>query len=98
VKGQLDTWATNASPPALRTNYGALAWEYASPGGLSIGSPGPTNATLQAMIPVNIQKARFNLYIVYNDGSQGVHNPFYILTLLDTANQWIQETLNNPGN
>ena len=96
VKGQLDTWATNASPPALRS-YGTLAWEYASPGGLSTGGPGPTNAALQSLISTNIQKARFDLYLVYNDGSLGVHNPFYALTLLETANEWVQEALNDPG-
>jgi cytochrome c553 len=97
VIGNLDAWATNTAtstvPPAL-TNYGTLAWEYANPGGLSSGGPGPTNAALQAMIPVNIQKARFNLYSVYNDGSGGVHNPFYALTLLDTAAAWVQGELN----
>ena len=96
VVGSLDQWATNASPPALRS-YGTLAWEYANPGGLSSGGPGPTNAALQALIPVNIQKARFNLYSVYNDGSGGVHNPFYILTLLDTAQTWVQGELNKPN-
>ena len=39
--------------------------------------PGADNAGLQALIPSNIQKARFNLYPVYNDGSRGVHNPLY---------------------
>ena len=96
VVGSLDAWATNAAPPALRS-YGTRAWEYANPGGLSSGGPGPTNATLQALIPVNIQKARFNLYSVYNDGSGGVHNPFYILTLLDTAEAWVQQQLTVPS-
>ena len=45
---------------------------------------------LQSLINTNIQKARFDLYSVYNDGSGGVHNPFYALTLLDTANAWVQ--------
>jgi hypothetical protein len=89
VKGSLDAWATNYAPQALRS-YGPRAWEYANPGGLSSGGPGPTNAALQSLINTNIQKARFDLYSVYNDGSGGVHNPFYILTLLDTANAWVQ--------
>jgi hypothetical protein len=95
VRASLDYWATNAAPAALRS-YGTLAWEYTNPGGLSSGGPGPT-ATLQTNIPVNIQKARFNLYAVYNDGSGGVHNPFYILTLLDTAEAWVQGELNQPN-
>lgn len=96
VKRDLDSWATNSAPPAL-SGYGTLAWEYANPGGLSSGGPGPTNAALQSLIHTNIQKARFNLYLVYNDGSGGVHNPFYALELLDTAASWVQGQLNMPN-
>ena len=96
VKMDLDSWAATKAPAAL-TSYGPRAWEYANPGGLSSGGPGPTNAALQALIPVNIQKARFDLYSVYNDGSGGVHNPFYILTLLNTAAGWVQGELNQPS-
>ncbi|MGD0258669.1 MAG: cytochrome c family protein [Verrucomicrobiota bacterium] len=95
VKASLDYWATNTIttnfPSALRS-YGTRAWEYATPGGLSSGGPGPT-ANLQTNIPVNIQKARFNLYAVYNDGSGGVHNPFYVLSLLSNAEAWVQQQL-----
>ena len=96
VKHNLDSWATTKAPAALRS-YGPRAWEYATPGGLSSGGPGPTNAALQSLISTNIQKARFNLYSVYNDGSGGVHNPFHILTLLDTAAGWVQGELNKPS-
>jgi hypothetical protein len=101
VKMDLDAWATNTAastvPPAL-TSYGTNAWQYANPGtnALSSGGPGPTNATLQALIPVNIQKARFNLYAVYNDGSGGVHNPFYVLALLGAADAWVQGEMHKP--
>jgi hypothetical protein len=96
LKGSLDSWATNAAPPELRS-YGTLAWEYASPGGLSSGGLGPTNAALQSLINTNIQKARFNLYSVYNDGSGGVHNPFYALNLLSNAQVWVQQQLPGTG-
>jgi hypothetical protein len=46
------------------------------------------------LIPVNIQKARFNLYLVLYDGSFGVHNPLFVVTLLDTAQSWVQAELN----
>jgi len=94
LKGSLDSWATNKAPSALKS-YGTRAWEYVTPGDLSPGGPGPT-AKLQALIPVNIQKARFDLYSVHNDGSGGVHNPAYVLTLLDTADAWVQGELNKP--
>ena len=45
-------WAITKAPAILgTTNYGTRAWEYANPGGLSSGGPGPTNAALQALIP-----------------------------------------------
>ncbi len=94
VKSDLDAWAITKAPAAL-TNYGTRALEYVNPGGLSSGGPGPTS-TLQTNIPVNIQKARFDLYSVYNDGSGGVHNPFYVLYLLDNADWWVQGELNKP--
>jgi hypothetical protein len=95
LKESLDTWATNAAPPELRS-YGTLAWEYANPGGLSSGGPGPTNAALQSLINTNIQKARFNLYSVYNDGSGGVHNPFFSINLLSNAQVWVQQQITHP--
>ena len=95
LKGSLDSWATNAAPLALRS-YGTLAWEYANPGGLSSGGSGPTNAALQSLINTNIQKARFNLYSVYNDGSGGVHNPFFTLNLLSNAQVWVQQQIAHP--
>jgi len=92
VKTALDVWATKKAPPTL-AKYGALAWEYSSPGDLS--TPGPTpSASEQASIPVNIQKARFNLYLVYHDGSFGVHNGPYAVLLLETALDWVTEELN----
>ena len=88
VKAALDYWATTTSPLVLRTNYGALAWEYTNPGELSSGTRGPTDAQ-QALIPNAIKQARFNLYIVNNDGSFGVHNPLYTISLLDAAYYWV---------
>jgi hypothetical protein len=89
VKASLDQWATTKAPAALQSKYGVLAWEYSTPGGLSTGTAGPTSAE-QAQIPVNIQKARYNLYLVYHDGSFGVHNGPYSIKLLDTAAAWVQ--------
>jgi len=55
--------------------------------------PGPGSSE-QALVPVNIQKARFNLYLVLYDGSYGVHNGPFAVTLLDTAQTWVEEELN----
>jgi len=95
VKSDLDYWAahsTNTAVQILFAKYGNLAWEYTTPGELSSGGKGP-NATEQTEIPENIQKARFNLYVVLQDGSFGVHNPLYTITLLQTAEDWIEEEL-----
>lgn len=95
LKGYLDLWATTKAPAALSTKYGALAWEYSTPGELSPpGSVGP-NSTEQAQIPNNIKKARYNLYLVLNDGSYGIHNGPFITSLLDNARIWIQTELKN---
>jgi hypothetical protein len=89
----LDYWATNGAPAALRVKYGTNAWEYTAPGGLSPGALAGPNAAEQASIPTNIQKARFNVYIVFSDQSLGVHNPDYFLDLLDQAETWIADEL-----
>lgn len=92
VKAALDQWALTKAPAALQSKYGALAWEYSTPGGLSVGPAGPTS-TEQKLMPANIQKARYNLYLVYHDGSFGVHNGPYSITLLDAAMNWVQAEL-----
>jgi len=93
LKSELDLWATTKAPAALRQKYGALAWEYTTAGDFSPGAAGP-NSTEQAQIPDNIKKARFNLYLVLNDGSYGVHNGPFISELLDSADEWVQTELN----
>ena len=96
VKGWLDFWATTKAPSPLRTKYGVRAWEYTNPGLISnpvgVTNAGPSVAE-QALIPANIQKARFNLYLVLYDGSYGVHNPPHAINLLDTALDCIQGEL-----
>jgi len=93
VKGALDTWAATKAPPSLYATYGTRAWEYTTPGDLSPGGSGPSTAE-QALIPDNIKKARFDLYLVLYDGSSGTHNRPYAITLLDSAQNWVQEELN----
>ncbi|HVV71349.1 MAG TPA: hypothetical protein VHI52_07600, partial [Verrucomicrobiae bacterium] len=93
ITGDLNTWALTKAPAALRTKYGVRAWEYTTPGELSSGGSGPTAAE-QALVPVNIQKARFDLYLVLHDGSFGVHNGPYAFKLLDAAQTWVQQELN----
>jgi hypothetical protein len=100
----LNQWAALQAPPALLTN-GVVAWEYTTPGGLtwqtnssgqvtgwSLNNPlnftGPNTAG-QALIPDNIKKARFDLYLVLNDGSFGVHNPAFASGLLNAAENFI---------
>ena len=95
VKSDLDYWAANTTNQAVQVlwaKYGDLTWEYTTPGQLSSGGPGP-NETEQTQIPANIRKARFNLYVVLNDGSFGVHNGPYAVALLDAAEDWIDEEL-----
>jgi cytochrome c553 len=90
-KAALDFWAASKAPPALQ-KYGARAWEYSHPGTLSAAGPAPTTAE-QALIPASIQKARFNLYLILNEGSFGVHNGPYAVDLLDRAYDMVLEEL-----
>lgn len=99
TKSYLNLWATivapastNAALAAMARQYGDLAWEYTAPGSLSTGVAGP-NATQQALIPNDIKMARFDLYLVYYDGSFGVHNGPYDIELLQAAQSWIEGEL-----
>jgi hypothetical protein len=93
LTASLNNWAMTKAPPSLWTNYGYLAWEYSTPGDLSSGSAGPTSSE-QALIPDNIKKARFNLYLVYNEGSLGVHNnKNWTLPLLYSGMDWVAAEL-----
>jgi hypothetical protein len=92
VKRALDTWAATKAPPSFYATYGTRAWEYTNPGDLSPGGPGPSAAE-QALIPDNIKKARFDMYLVLYDGSSGTHNRPHALTLLESAQNWVQEEL-----
>lgn len=94
LKSWLDAWALMKGPDSLRIKYGARAWEYTNPGDLSPGGSGPDD-TEQAQIPVNIKKARYNLYLVLYDGSYGAHNGPFTIKLLETAQDWVQAEVNN---
>jgi len=93
LRTNLNAWALTKAPAPLPSKYGTRAWEYTTPGDLSAGGPGP-DATEQALIPVSIKKARYNLYLVLYDGSYGVHNGPFAVTLLDAAQSWVQQELN----
>ncbi len=93
VKAALDYWAATKAPAALATKYGTRAWEFTTPGDLSPGGSGPTTAE-QAQIPANIKKARYNLYLAYNEGSSGIHNPLFVISLMDAATSFVQLELN----
>jgi hypothetical protein len=93
LQDSLNQWAVTKAPAILGTaQYGTRAWEYTVPGALSPGGAGPS-AAQQALIPDDIKKARFNLYLVLYDGSLGVHNPNYSIELLFTAQNWVDQEL-----
>jgi PKD repeat protein len=82
-------WATNKAPALLGTTaYNTSkenSWEFTMPGLLAtVTNAGPSSAN-QVKLPVAIRQARFNAYMVRNDGSLGVHNPGYLRFLLSDA-------------
>lgn len=89
VKGLLDTWALMKAPVELSSKYGALAWEYSTEGHLSNPNDDPSlsgpTGNEQGLIPDAIKQARFNLYLVVQDNSRGVHNADYARYLLGVA-------------
>jgi hypothetical protein len=104
----LNHWAANQTNSLLATN-GVVAWEYTTPGGLTwrtnsagnvtgwtLNNPvtftGP-GAAGQALIPDQVKRTRFNLYLVLNDGSFGVHNPTLAINLLSAAQIWMVQVL-----
>jgi hypothetical protein len=104
----LNRWASNQTNSLLVTN-GVVAWEYTSPGGLTwqtnstgnvtgwalknpVTFTGPGTAG-QALIPDQVKRTRFNLYLVLNDGSFGVHNPTLAINLLNAAQIWMVQVL-----
>jgi hypothetical protein len=93
IKADLDLWGATKADPQLRADAGIIPWEYTRTGDLSPGGRGPSSA-LQALIPDNIKKARFNLYLVLYDGSYGIHNTPHAITLLNAAQTWVNEELN----
>jgi hypothetical protein len=99
VVGLLNSWATNKAPSITNAfaAYGQYAWEFTTAGQLSnpTNNPaivGPPTA-LQSKVPDLIKKARFNIYMVENDGSLGAHNIDYTRFLLKDARTNAQNAL-----
>jgi hypothetical protein len=104
----LNRWAARQTNSLLATR-GVVAWEYTNPGGLTwrtnsagnvtgwtlnnpVAFTGP-GAAGQALIPDRVKRTRFNLYVVLNDGSFGVHNPTLAINLLNAAQVWMVQVL-----
>jgi len=104
----LNRWAAKQTNSLLAT-HGVVAWEYTNPGGLTwrtnsagnvtgwtlnnpVAFTGP-GAAGQALIPDRVKRTRFNLYLVLNDGSFGVHNPTLAINLLNAAQIWMVQVL-----
>jgi len=90
VVTMLDNWGVNKGPTLGFTNavpYGAKAWEYSVPGGLSPGAISPQGGDA-GKVPDLIRQARWALYLVAYDGSLGMHNAkFSRYLLLEASNR-----------
>lgn len=89
VVALLNKWAAIKAPALLgATDYNKSlqnSWEFTTIGGLAtITNTGPSSSK-QLLLPEAIRKARFNLYMVFHDGSMGTHNPTYTKLLLTAA-------------
>lgn len=97
VVATLRKWALTAASDKLSSSK-SNAWEYSTPGTLSVtnGAPSPTSAN-QVWVPTDIQKARFNLYLVWHEGSLGIHNKSYDTNLLTTASNLVVGLIASSG-
>jgi hypothetical protein len=97
VQTLLNKWGAEKSPEALRNKYGKYAWEFASVGQISRPAGAPAVATPtaseQSLIPDEIKKSRFLLYMVEHDGSYGVHNARFSSAVLDEAKKLVNTKL-----
>ena len=88
----LNYWAVDQATNATylgTSQYGVNGWEFTMPGNLAwinagINGTGPSS-TKQLKLPEAIRQARFNAYMIYSDGSYGVHNPGYTTLLFNDA-------------
>jgi hypothetical protein len=92
VVGLLQTWGQSANRPV--SIRGKNAWEFQTMGALSVTNNGasPSAANQSLYVSNTIQEARFNLYLVFHDGSLGVHNANYARYLLDVASNKVVNT------
>lgn len=104
----MNRWAARQTN-SLLTASNMVAWEYTTPGGLtwqtnslgyvtnwSLDNPVTFTAPVtagQALIPDQVKRTRFNMYLVLNDGSLGVHNPVLAINLLNAAQIWMAQVL-----
>lgn len=90
VVSLLNQWATNKAPAILGAgtyaNHLQNSWEYTVIGGLAtITNAGPSGTNQRDKLPDAIKQARFNAYMVKQDGSYSIHNPRYANALIADA-------------
>ena len=70
----LNRWSASNAPALFGANYSKYklnSWEYTTPGSLaSVTNSGPSAAD-QLKLPTAIQQARYDIYMVYGDGTFG---------------------------
>jgi PKD repeat protein len=85
----LSQWAwangTNLFGSTNANKYKQNGWEYTTIGALAAATNSGPSSSDQLLIPNPIKQARFNAYMVLNDGSLGVHNPTYASALITDA-------------
>jgi hypothetical protein len=78
------TWQTNSAGAVI-------SWSLTNP--VNFTGPNSAGQSLLTTNFPNILKVRFNLYLVLDDGSFGVHNPTLALNLLNAAQVWMVQLL-----
>jgi predicted CXXCH cytochrome family protein len=112
VREMLNYWSLSTNAPSSITNTHrnggwpiankTIKWEYQSVG--TIGKWGVpstvtntgTSSAQQSLIPLAIREARYNLYLIRNDESMGVHNPDWARYLIAVASNKVAQQLGLP--
>jgi len=94
---------TNSAVPWEYPTSDGLSWtinasgrvsSWIQTGGASANFNGPAGALQSSLTNYpGIMKARFDLYLVLNDGSYGAHNYLYSIFLLNSAQYYIQQEM-----
>jgi len=101
LESEMTAWSTawslqNSINTSAYPNGDPNLWDYTS----NLGGYTPADSISsanEALVPIEVKRARYNYYYIINDRSMGVHNEPFIETLLTVANNNMAYALSKVG-